>query len=1195
MNKADPNLNNRVLVGYYDPFNVFQLVEKEFRKRLPLTNLHWRYDTSHPLKTISSLGIKLVEEIPNQKRKQKSPSVYTRLMFVKVDSIDVYRSQIRPLISEWIKCFCDSSSIEWAVFCIIPSNSKNESSTLIKRSFFDKLKVDFGINGKELEALGVVSGMKERCFKLKERYDSEQEKMTSFNETVLCLKDLLLSTFSNKFERIEANINRKPQADSNFSQDELELARLFRDMGLLQDSLEIFDKVSKYLDDKFLALPSSFEQELENSLAMKNPKDVIESDKTSHANLTFSLEGKTNYFDAKTHIFLMEAHVLQMLANNGQSDSLSARYIAKLFQKLGQFANELYRIYGEAVGEWLYVIIQTFLEMPICEKFINLVATYEDGASSFPKLDEFIEFRADLLMTQRNMLKSIGKGNDFFVGSLIEPLEEVKLDDGNDSSKQKVTRCKELERIFGNEEEFFVAYQKITETVIEFLSKARRSKTVDALSIDLALLNHYLGNYKKCLDILQDSFTFYIKEGWIFMGTALEEIYLDCIEKVNFDGEEEIVMAYLDFFSNLALCKDNIKLTNNYRIIRTDSEMKGLVDKAVGHSEGLETPIEYPLSKIFSIDVMPFIFSSSDDYDRYVININVRNNFGVILLFEEVTVTLENFGEMVTFSSSKVCLEANSYQKIPLFSNDLHYGLLKLNCIKFKLCKNITLTKFFSEQSQNDATVIHNESELEKTKETETFNGTEQVAIRQEFFFYPDFTKFWCKFEFPKEIELNKNEIKLQLHNGRKEIRNIRATLTSTSKEVHIDDNVRVLDSLMPSEESHFIFSHSLYSSKLLEFQVKIEYNCEGEIFHFVLNKTLDVSLSISVSVQDIFKTNFIYSKFQIGRASSSYPIRIESVSLTGEDGKYSIIKPRNSASSLVLLNDQSASYFYKVIPKEVDENCSDDALDLRVYYSNLREECSYAIKKQLKALLEAENLVTYWFFIEAVLLESMKFDVHKFAGSLIISVSNVADLKDLFDTSIAPMLPRGDQKKIKRILLEVLSLDHEDKFTNKCVRQLYISVPIPILHVLQTVRFEFERKSHFIVGEPISTQLSILTTQKWSQKGQNDAEIPLALSSPKKGTNVSPEEFQLSIQNDDNWLISGFRTYCFNSETSLNGPILLNMSLVPLCVGKLPLPRLSIRRLFERSDDFSMDVELLNGIETLLIVPEVESVSFTF
>ena len=133
---------------------------------------------------------------------------------------------------------------------------------------------------------------------------------------------------------------------------------------------------------------------------------------------------------------------------------------------------------------------------------------------------------------------------------------------------------------------------------------------------------------------------------------------------------------------------------------------------------------------------------------------------------------------------------------------------------------------------------------------------------------------------------------------------------------------------------------YSYYSdNKIISLKANISYSSNGENFsHFIIDQ-VDTTLTISVSVQDIFKSQYIFSKFQVGTSNPKLPIRILSNDLTTKNENYSIISPKHSPRPITF-GDQPASYFYKIIPKSDYSIKSLDSLDLRVEYSDLKNEC---------------------------------------------------------------------------------------------------------------------------------------------------------------------------------------------------------------------------------------------------------------
>ena len=203
---------NPVKIGYYDPFGIYPLIKDELNKISPILSLHIRFHPSQPLKTIHDLSLEFTEEIPKKSESStlENYNVYTRLMLIKIESLDKYRSQVRPLIKEWLKNLVfnekvNGSSPSWMILLYVPSDAKDKQSTIIKMSHYDKLLKDFSNEGgKELAALFAEStsptasvGAQNSestgyCFKFKQH---EFE----LNEFLVQIKNLLGFTFNQKY------------------------------------------------------------------------------------------------------------------------------------------------------------------------------------------------------------------------------------------------------------------------------------------------------------------------------------------------------------------------------------------------------------------------------------------------------------------------------------------------------------------------------------------------------------------------------------------------------------------------------------------------------------------------------------------------------------------------------------------------------------------------------------------------------------------------------------------------------------------------------------------------------------------------------------------------------------------------------------------------------------------------------------
>ena len=250
-------------------------------------------------------------------------------------------------------------------------------------------------------------------------------------------------------------------------------------------------------------------------------------------------------------------------------------------------------------------------------------------------------------------------------------------------------------------------------------------------------------------------------------------------------------------------------------------------------------------------------------------------------------------------------------------------------------------------------------------------------------------------------------------------------------------------------------------------------------------------------------------------------------------------------------------------------------------------------------------QLRKYWFLIKSLLFKDISFDLNNYAVNLEVRIINNREIELLIEKALLKHIEETEDKKKLIELFKHVLFDNEFKFEvmpNFENKQLIISVPIPVLNILQIIEFEFERKPQYLVGEPILMNLKIESITKWSNNkvkaGSEDEIEILAESSPSKPEkpSVQKENFQLSIQTDDNWLISGFRKESFQIDYVANeNKSNFEVVLIPLTVGRLLLPKINVRTLDNLENDFSMDINFKNGLETLLVVPDVNSITFSF
>ena len=359
---------DNITVEYFDPHDVYKLVAPGLVPRLPLRDLHWR-SPSRPLRSIHTLHVELVPsgtdlaaflatpstspntQLPGQTRRESSagrddgfqtapvggqpgstehvdsissnlrPSSlgrerrhqipglrrtpYLKVLFVRCDDNDVYKSHTRPEIRDWIKTQTTSSASakksgssdnhdasEWLiVHVVIPntvaasqprvsggktgsdSNSDvNRSSSAASRwrggssTLLEKLRSDFNVSGKNaVDRIAQIRiGINDVPYDVLPRVvpavpsgyqETPQDAENSWADLIGKVKNLILSSFDMRVTQYEDDIREKDAQRvlpgwnfCTFFILKEGLARGFESVGLVEDALVGYDELAVGLD-----------------------------------------------------------------------------------------------------------------------------------------------------------------------------------------------------------------------------------------------------------------------------------------------------------------------------------------------------------------------------------------------------------------------------------------------------------------------------------------------------------------------------------------------------------------------------------------------------------------------------------------------------------------------------------------------------------------------------------------------------------------------------------------------------------------------------------------------------------------------------------------------------------------------------------------------------------------------------------
>ncbi|TGO27890.1 hypothetical protein BPAE_0035g00330 [Botrytis paeoniae] len=356
-----PSSSSKVTVEYFDPDNVYPLLSPGLLPRLPLRNLHWESHAG-PLRSISSLHVDLIKHNPDsglsapsvplnlsasdlsrvrstdsgisaddgfrtqaigqaadrppalsrsstnsavKGRRHQIPGLrqtpYLKILFLRCDDNDTYKSQGRKQVREWIKEHTPSSTSKSTsqenhdnfefliVHVIVPntaaatqpptsgksadgsSGSTSEKSTPRWRgggssTILEKLRADF--NGSTKSGVDRIAqiriGINDVPYNMLPRVvpaipgsytETPQENENAWIDLISKLKFLILQSFDMRVTQYEENIREKDSQRTlpgwnfcTFFVLKEGLARGFESVGLIEDALVGYDELSIGLD-----------------------------------------------------------------------------------------------------------------------------------------------------------------------------------------------------------------------------------------------------------------------------------------------------------------------------------------------------------------------------------------------------------------------------------------------------------------------------------------------------------------------------------------------------------------------------------------------------------------------------------------------------------------------------------------------------------------------------------------------------------------------------------------------------------------------------------------------------------------------------------------------------------------------------------------------------------------------------------
>lgn len=461
-----------------------------------------------------------------------------------------------------------------------------------------------------------------------------------------------------------------------------------------------------------------------------------------------------------------------------------------------------------------------------------------------------------------------------------------------------------------------------------------------------------------------------------------------------------------------------------------------------------------------------------------------------------------------------------------------------------------------------------------------------------------------------KQTSLDKNNsLDLAIHTGWNSIKNCEIQVKPATGGLRfLTTEATVLDSLAefakPPEAGVFCFDAIAANTVVT---VRFPYSIEQDVadvvakveatyvteaddtFRLAKPLSVPVSLAVGVNVQDVFKHQALFSRFNISTASVS-PLRLYNSELLSSD-LFEATSGVPPANPVVIFSKQPASLLFKVKRKEEAKPSSKGGrtMYLKLDYSLLEVEMEQLMRLSLTTAFEASSLTLYSKFVISTVWSEFKSKLvpRDFEQATIKREMSIESLKGVaWEKRFAGIggAPGASEHATEQLstLLRTWQKDNSHLVipTSGTVDQSSILIPveIPALSVLHTADIHLQS----LIPSPIPSNTggglpTVCTNQmlpatlhlKWTRIWDNDSSVR------------DDQEFSYEVTAPaDTWLLGGRRkghfvipgpsasspaeTMTSTPETEAEIPLIM----IPLREGWLPYPLIEIREVVNADGD---------------------------
>ncbi|KAK6003927.1 hypothetical protein QM012_008777 [Aureobasidium pullulans] len=826
--------------------------------------------------------------------------------------------------------------------------------------------------------------------------------------------------------------------------------------------------------------------------------------------------------------------------------------------------------------------------------------------------------RAQLLLMQRRIIEALAKQKGWLSGwaaiKSTQTLTDIDLDSESVQSEEEGSNAlaspAEMEKMANmllsaplsaaliSLEEFRAVYEQLSELAVSNFTTANHTKSADSVLSDLAILKYQLGDVAQAATYFQRSSTTFSKTSWSYVHGQMLRIYAKCLKDLH--RRDEYMRVMLSLLGNVVARRTTRELPR----VRSSSawldeetvDVSGVLGELVSFSEELPYNFTASMSDFFAgIDVSPEIALHSD-HDGFGLNVRFKHLLDDDLEIDRIKLRLvlaSDASQEILLQSDGPLLLKRGLTNLQVHSNVTTYGHYLIDKLVLE-SRKLHFTHDFQPKPQTTPLGITNANLSERRS---SMSGPSLLI-------YPHGDSLEVRATLANEIHIDKiRSIVFTVLTGRNKTESLDLRLKSASAGLRlhtadaaiIDSDHSKLDTsqagmlkLGAVDAGVVLKVRVPYSTErsLDELIVKLEasYHTSRGTFSYLRASTIPAALPLDVDVNDIFKSQALFSRFSI-RTTNAIPLKITNVQV--EESQVYGVRALPCPLPMTVFDKQPASLTYKITRKDTGGsklNKKEAALALTVEYTRSDE----AIFEKLGDVLEKAVANSPFAPLRRLLVPTLMNRVKSYAPAqqleqaMLLNELQIPSYEAMDWGKIVGSLTSDKRQGLDEWLQEwhsnnqKLALDGSAAATLS--RKITLSVEVPTVDVLHTVTLHLDNDDStkaVIIGRPIPAILTIKHTRRWAS-AEPALDTPLAFA------------YTIDAPIDGPWLVAGPKRSWFNCKHDAEETE-ISLVLVPLKPGMHLLPSVDIQpvAIAIRNSDSSGASKLLSPGQTSSSVGE--------